>query len=121
MRDLRWRSATTTDTTCSGRMNGGEYSVYILRCGDGSLYTGIATDVARRLQEHASGPRGAKYLRGRGPLTLEFQELVGGRSDASRVEYYVKNLPKPDKEMLVAGRKSLAELLQHQASGVAGG
>ena len=106
-------------------MNGGEYSVYILRCGDGSLYTGIATDVARRLQEHESGPRGAKYLRGRGPLTLEFEEHIGDRAEASRVEYYLKRLPKSDKEMLVTGQTSLielnADLFQHQASGVAGG
>ena len=100
------------------------YSVYMLRCADGSLYTGIATDVSRRLQEHQSSPRGAKFLRGRGPLTLEFQQAVGDRSDASRVEYLLKNLPKVDKEELVSGRKSLAELtagLQlDQASGTSG-
>lgn len=101
------------------------YSVYMLRCADGSLYTGIATDVSRRVQEHKSSPRGAKYLRGRGPLTLEFQEPVGDRAVASRVEYLLKSLAKADKEELVAGRRSLvdftAELPFDQASGAGGG
>ncbi len=101
------------------------YSVYMLRCADGSLYTGIATDVSRRLQEHQSSPRGAKYLRGRGPLTLEFQQTVGDRGDASKVEYCLKKLAKADKEDLVAGIKSLAELTVglalDQASGAGGG
>jgi putative endonuclease len=101
------------------------YSLYILRCADGSLYTGIAVDVAKRLQEHLSGPRGAKYLRGRAPLTLAFQERIGDRSAASRVERLVKRLPKPAKEQLVAGRTSLLRLgvtpVADQASGTAGG
>jgi putative endonuclease len=101
------------------------YSVYMLRCADGSLYTGIATDVSRRLAEHQSSPRGAKYLRGRGPLTLAFQQAVGDRGDASKVEYFLKNLAKADKEELVAGSKSLAELTagseRDQAPGAGGG
>jgi putative endonuclease len=101
------------------------YSVYMLRCADGSLYTGIATDVSRRLQEHQSSPRGAKYLRGRGPLTLVFQQAVGDRSDASKVEHLLKNMAKVDKEELVAGRKSLAELTagseRDQVPGAGGG
>jgi putative endonuclease len=105
-------------------MNSATYSVYMLRCADGSLYTGIATDVSRRFQEHQSSPRGAKFLRGRGPLTLEFQQAVGDRGDASRVEYLLKNLAKVDKEKLVSGRKSLAEftagLQLNQASGTSG-
>jgi putative endonuclease len=91
-------------------MSNAVYSVYMLRCADGSLYTGIATDVARRLQEHESGPRGAKYLRGRGPLELAFEYAVGDRGSASKIEYHLKSLAKFDKEDLVAGRKSLAEL-----------
>jgi putative endonuclease len=105
-------------------MNSATYSVYMLRCADGSLYTGIATDVSRRLQEHQSSSRGAKFLRGRGPLTLEFQQAVGDRGDASRVEYLLKNLAKVDKEKLVSGRKSLTEftagLQLNQASGTSG-
>ena len=87
-----------------------EYSLYMIRCADGSLYTGIAIDVARRLREHESGSRGAKYLRGRGPLQLEYQERIGGRSAASQVENCVKRLDKSAKEALVAGRITLAEL-----------
>jgi putative endonuclease len=63
--------------------------VYILRCGDGSLYTGIATDVVRRLAEHQTN-KGAKYLRGRGPLKLVFEKQVGSRSQALKIEHKVK-------------------------------
>lgn len=102
-----------------------EYSLYIVRCADGSLYTGIAVDVARRFKEHQKGPRGAKYLRGRGPLTLAFESPVGDRGAASRAEYQVKSLPKSEKEQLIAGRKSLAEISAEptagQASGAGGG
>lgn len=107
------------------RVSDAQYSLYIVRCADGHLYTGIAVDVARRLREHEAGSRGAKYLRGRGPLTLAFQIEVGDRSAASKIEYRVKNLPKSDKEQLIAGRKSLvdlgAELNVAQASGASGG
>lgn len=88
-----------------------EYSVYILRCADGSLYTGIATDVERRLAEHESTSRGAKYLRGRGPFKLVLQQPVGDRSAASKVEIQLKALMKSEKEELVAGQRSLAELI----------
>lgn len=88
-----------------------EYSVYILRCADGSLYTGIATDVERRLAEHESTSRGAKYLRGRGPFKLVLQQPVGDRSAASKVENQLKALMKSEKEELVAGRRSFAELI----------
>ena len=103
------------------------YSLYILRCNDGSLYTGIAIDVAKRLREHQDSKRGAKYLRGRGPLQLVFEEKLGDRSAATRAELRVKRLDRPQKEALVAGRVTLDEYLQEaepvgvQASGVAGG
>ncbi len=76
------------------------WSVYLLRCSDGSLYTGIATDVSRRLTEHAEGDKGAKYLRGRGPLELVFDRKIGDRSLASRIEHRVKRFPKAYKEDL---------------------
>lgn len=76
------------------------WSVYLLRCKDGSLYTGIATDVSRRLAEHAEGEKGAKYLRGRGPLELVFHQEIGDRGLALKVEHRVKRLPKADKEDL---------------------
>ncbi len=70
------------------------YSIYLLRCCDDSYYTGIATDVIRRISEHEDSPKGAKYLRGKGPLTLVFQREIGNRSLATRVECQVKRLSK---------------------------
>lgn len=91
------------------------YSIYILRCADGSLYTGIALDVQRRLEEHRSGVRGAKYLRGRLPIELVFEIAAGDRSDALRLEHRVKRMSKGDKEALIAGALVL------QASGDSSG
>lgn len=79
------------------------YSLYILRCGDGSLYTGIALDVARRLEEHRKGVRGAKYLRGRAPVELVFEQPAGDRAAAQRLEYRVKSLSRAEKEALIGG------------------
>ena len=76
------------------------WSVYIVRCSDDSLYTGIATDVARRLGEHESGIIGAKYLRGRRPLELVFEQRVGDRSLASKIEHRIKKLSRREKEKL---------------------
>ncbi len=81
------------------------WSVYLVRCRDGTLYTGIATDVARRFAEHRkNGGKGARYLRGRGPLRLVFQQAVGSRSLALRLEHRIKRLPKVQKERLVRSR-----------------
>lgn len=88
-----------------------EYSLYILRCADGSLYTGIAVNVERRIQEHETGQRGAKYLKGRGPLTLEFERSVGDRGTAQSAEHRVKRLDRAGKEDLLAGRLLLDDLL----------
>jgi putative endonuclease len=88
-----------------------DYSLYIVRCADGTLYTGIAVDVERRIREHESSARGAKYLRGRGPLNLEFSECLGDRARAQKLEYRVKQLERDRKEALIAGQSSLAELL----------
>jgi len=83
------------------------YSLYILRCADGSLYTGIALDVARRLEEHQGGKRGAKYLRGRTPVELVFECDAGTRGDALRLEHRIKQFSREDKEVLIAGGMSL--------------
>jgi putative endonuclease len=88
-----------------------DWSVYMLRCGDGSLYTGIATDVQRRIAEHELGKRGAKYLRGRGPLELVYQRAVGDRSVATRVEHCIKQLPRIEKEDLRRLPKRIDEFL----------
>jgi len=74
--------------------------IYMIRCGDNSLYTGIATDVERRFEEHQRD-KGARYLRGRGPLQLVLQRAIGTRSQASKVEYQIKKLSKVHKEALI--------------------
>jgi putative endonuclease len=81
------------------------WSVYILRCSDGSLYTGIAIDVARRIREHEHGPKGSKYLRGRRPLKLVFQREAGDRGVATRLELKIKRLRRAAKQQLIRGSK----------------
>ena len=76
--------------------------VYILRCGDGTLYTGITDDVPRRLATHRAG-KGAKYTRGRGPLELVWQEEVPDKSAALRREIEIKRLRRAEKERLIKG------------------
>ena len=72
-----------------------EWELYILRCGDGTLYTGIARDADKRLAMHRSG-KGAKYTRGRGPLTLCYREICPGHGTALRREYAVKQLTREE-------------------------
>ena len=76
------------------------WKLYILRCGDGSLYTGITTDVEKRLEAHRSG-KGAKYTRGRGPLELVYREECGDYSAALKRELEIKKLPREEKEKLI--------------------
>ena len=80
--------------------------VYILRCGDGTLYTGITDDIPRRLAAHRAG-KGAKYTRGRGPLELVYQERVPDKSAAIRREAAIKRLRRGEKERLIESAKSL--------------
>ncbi|HAY93305.1 GIY-YIG nuclease family protein [Shewanella sp.] len=76
--------------------------LYVVRCTNGHLYTGVTTDVARRFSEHQSGGiKSAKYLRGKGPLTLMYQEQVGTRSDALKREIAVKKLSRAQKLALI--------------------
>ena len=74
--------------------------LYILRCKDDSLYTGITTDVDKRFEAHASG-KGAKYTRGRGPLELVYREECGDHSDALRRELEIKALTREEKMKLI--------------------
>lgn len=74
--------------------------LYILRCGDGSLYTGITTDVEKRFCQHQSG-KGAKYTRGRSPLELVYREECGSHSDALKREHAVKSLKREEKLQLI--------------------
>lgn len=92
-----------------------DWYVYLVRCSDDSLYTGIATNVSRRFAEHqGKGDAGAKYLRGRGPLKLVFQKRLGSRSFALRVESKIKKLSKTRKEKLLTSDKYFDEIMEHQ-------
>lgn len=76
--------------------------VYILRCGDGSLYTGISPDVPARLEAHRAG-KGARYTRGRGPFELAYQEPIGTKGEATRRERAIKGLTRDQKDILILG------------------
>ncbi len=89
-----------------------DWYVYIVRCRDGSLYTGIATDVERRLAEHQAN-KGSKYLRGRGPLKLVLKKRIGNKGRALKVERKVKGLTRQEKERLIndGGSQAFKSLL----------
>ena len=90
-----------------------DWHLYLIRCRDGSLYTGITTDVARRFAEHqGNGDTGAKYLQGRGPLMLVFQKRLGSRSLALGVESKVKKLSKARKEELIRTNTRIDEIIK---------
>ncbi len=78
--------------------------VYILRCSDNSLYTGITTDPARRILEHNSGPRGSRYTRSRRPVVLVYCEQAASRSAATRRENHIKKLKISGKRQLMMKR-----------------
>lgn len=79
-----------------------KWELYILRCGDGTLYTGIARDAEKRLEMHRSG-KGAKYTRGRMPLQMVYRETGLDHSQALRREMEIKKLTRAQKEALVSG------------------
>jgi len=79
-------------------MNGPDnWSVYIILCDDGSLYTGVSTDVERRFREHGETSRGAKYFNGRRPLEVVYLETGHNRSSAARREAAIKKLSREAK------------------------
>jgi putative endonuclease len=89
-----------------------EWSVYMLRCDDRYLYTGISTDVQRRLTEHVS--RGRKAAKGTRPfvsIALVYAVRLGSRSLASKIKYRIKRLPRDKKEMIVSKQFSRDELI----------
>jgi putative endonuclease len=94
-----------------------DWHIYLIRCHDGSLYTGITTDVARRFAEHQeNNGAGAKYLRGRGPLMLVFHKKLGSRSLALGVESRVKKLSKARKEELISVDTRIDEIIKKAES-----
>ncbi len=83
------------------------WDLYIIKCGDGSLYTGVAIDAKKRFEEHKSGGRlCAKYLRGRGPLKMVYKKSVKDKILAMQLEYRVKQLSRVEKLALIKGKKS---------------
>ena len=88
------------------------WTVYIIRCDDGSLYTGVSTDVERRFREHLGRPRGAKFFNGRRPLEVVFRESGHTRSSAARREAAIKKLSRAGKLELIEPRTDAAALLE---------
>lgn len=78
-----------------------EWFVYILRCADKTLYTGITTDIERRLKEHNAEKSDTRYTRARQPVALAYQESVESRSIALKREAQIKKLKRADKEQLI--------------------
>ena len=79
-----------------------DWTVYIIRCDDNSLYTGVTTDLERRFQEHLGRPRGAKYFNGRKPMEVVYSENGHTRSSACQREAAIKKLSREDKLCLIA-------------------
>ena len=77
-----------------------KWVVYMLRCKDNSIYTGITNDLKKRIETHISG-NGSKYLRGKLPLKLVYRESFQDRSTASKREIEIKKLNKKEKELLI--------------------
>ena len=78
------------------------WTVYMVRCSDNSLYTGITKDINKRLDEHNSGNKsGAKYTRSRGPVTLVYTEKAESHSQAAKREHEIKQMDKKSKEMML--------------------
>lgn len=76
--------------------------LYIVRCNDGSLYTGITTDVERRIIEHQEqGKLCAKYLRGKSPIKLVYSKKIGSKSSAAKLEAQIKGWSKAEKERFI--------------------
>lgn len=89
------------------------YHVYIVKCSDGSLYTGITSDLERRLQQH-NGERwgGARYTRGRGPVEIVYIEKYKTRSEASKREYYIKHTLNHQQKQDLINRASKEDILK---------
>ena len=82
------------------------WNVYIVRCADGSLYTGIALSLNKRIEEHNQSNTGAKYTRARRPVKLAYSEACDTRSAASKREAAIKGLSRAQKEALIVADKA---------------
>lgn len=79
-----------------------EWCVYLLGCSDGTYYTGITSDIERRVIEHNESARGARYTRARRPVVLVYKEVCDSRSTAARREWEIRKLPRAAKQLLAA-------------------
>jgi putative endonuclease len=86
-------------------MTNSSWFVYILQCADGSLYTGITTDITRREHEHNNSTLGARYTRSRRPVTLVYSETLSNRSEASKREHALKKMTHAAKTTLITQHK----------------
>jgi putative endonuclease len=84
-------------------MKAEKWYIYILRCADGTLYTGVTTDIERRLVEHNHEKTGAKYTRTRRPVFLVYREVYSTRSEATKREAELKKFSRVKKQNLVSG------------------
>lgn len=96
-------------------MVAGHY-VYLLRCSDGTFYTGYATELERRVREHNESPKGAKYTRGRRPVELVYYLSFESRSEALKYEYVLRKKSRGEKEKLILefGEIALNALMAEQ-------
>lgn len=102
----------TVSSSGTNRSGHGNWCLYMVRTRKGTLYTGITTDVDRRLAEHRGGSRlAARYLRANTPLELAYSVELGDRTVAARLEWAIKRLPKGKKEAIVAGAPDGAGLI----------
>ena len=81
------------------------WHVYMVRCNDGTLYTGITNDLEKRIEAHNSGKDGARYTRARRPVKLVYSEQVQSKSAAARLEYQIKKLRRSKKELLAGSEE----------------
>lgn len=102
----------TAKQTDSDRNKAAQWAVYLIRTASNQLYCGVTTDVERRLNEHSGSKKGAKYLKGKGPLNLAWTEQVGDKKTAMRLEYRIKRLSKAKKELIINHTLKINTLLE---------
>lgn len=89
-------------------MGNEHWYVYIVRCRDDSLYTGVARNLEQRIDEHNEGKRGARYTRSRRPVELVYHEVAADRSTAQQREYQIKQLTAVQKRLLIRSAQGIA-------------
>lgn len=89
-----------------GKIDKENHITYIVECADGTLYTGYTKDINRRIQEHNTGIKGAKYTKSRRPVNLRYVERHPSKRAAMKREYFIKKLTKFEKEQLIESTKN---------------